>query len=183
MNRFKVLTLVLTLFLIISPFASQSADAAVGDIIITNSTSYNGITGHMGIYVENGMILHTSGWDSEPFPRLISSTNWHKRYPQSKVVRSESLARGNLAATMARKYFEDKKIPYFVTPGVWDLTNTYCSELVWYAYAKAGSQYVTRSVGVAPNISWTAPSVIKPYDYTNDRLLRLNGYKYIDGTW
>ena len=153
-----------------------------GDIIITNSTSSSGITGHVGIYITPTTILHTSGWKTEPYPKLISESEWHDRYAQSKVVRPNSSTLGTKAANQAMTVFHtDTAIPYEVTPGVTDITETYCSELVWYSYYKAGLSYQVFYPGAL--ISWKVPSIISPYHYTDTTNLQKNGFKMIDSEW
>ena len=50
-----------------------------GDILITERTSSKGITGHVAIYIGNGKVLHTSGWKSEPHPKVMTIKKWSKR--------------------------------------------------------------------------------------------------------
>lgn len=151
-----------------------------GDIIITNSTSSKGILGHMGIYIDSKTILHTSGWKSEPYPLPISESKWHKRYKHSKVIRPNSSALGKKAAQQAVKHFKGKTIPYKLTSGVTNIKNTYCSELVWYSYYKAGKEFKTYNPTAR---LFARPSIIKPYDYTNVANVKHNGFKWIDSKW
>ena len=152
-----------------------------GDIIITNSTSSKGITGHIGIYIDSTTILHTSGWKSEPYPTTISEKKWHERYAKSKVIRPTSSKLGQDAAKMAKKYFKDKKINYKITANPKDINpNTYCSELVWYSYYKAGKQFKVfdQAMGM-----YMTPSIIKPYAYLESNNVSHNGFKFIDNKW
>lgn len=152
-----------------------------GDIIITKSTSSSGITGHVGIYISPTTILHTSGWKTEPYPKLISESEWHDRYAKSKVVRPNSSTLGTKAANRAMTVFHtDKAIPYKITTGVTNIKETYCSELVWYSYYKAGLDYLTYN-GTAR--LFARPSIITPYDYTNVANLKKNGFTMIDSQW
>ena len=50
-----------------------------GDILITERTSSKGITGHAAIYIGGGKLLHTSGWKSEPHPKVMTIKKWSKR--------------------------------------------------------------------------------------------------------
>ncbi|QFK72617.1 hypothetical protein F7984_15990 [Pradoshia sp. D12] len=175
--------LLVTFFIFSTQLTSTKAaiNNKPGDIIITRDTSASGITGHIGIYIDSTNILHTSGWKSEPYPRVISESKWHERYEKgSKVVRPNSSTLGQKAANKAKTYFKDKKIPYSLTSGVTNISSTYCSELVWYSYYKAGKSYkaynsTARVYGI--------PSRILPYAYTNVANLEYNGFKWVDNKW
>lgn len=151
-----------------------------GDILITNSTIFFGITGHTGIVIESDKILHTSGRKDEPYPDVLTIAQWNKRYPQTKVARPNSSSLGESAAAKAVQYFHKKKINYMITPNPTDLSNTYCSELVWYSYYKAGKDFKVYS-----NLDgkYTRPSIIAPYDFLGSLTLSYNGFKLIDNQW
>lgn len=164
-------------------FFGMKADAAInnkpGDIIVTNSTTASGIIGHSGIYIDATHILHTSGWKSEPYPKVITEKNWHARYKHSKVVRPSSSSIGKKAADKAKYYFQNKKIPYKITLNPANITNTYCSELVWYSYYKAGKTIKTRnSVGF-----FQPKEFVKPYDFIDYSIREYNNLKFVDSKW
>ena len=151
-----------------------------GDILITDSTSAKGIVGHTGIYIGNNQVLHTSGWKSEPWPRVMSLKDWVDRYKKRvKVVRYSDSSKAAKAADNAVKYFKGKKIGYRVTENPRDIDPyTYCSEIVWYSYWKAG---VTFKYPAANINGWKIPPTIKPYDYTNTTLLKIQPkFKVVD---
>ena len=149
-----------------------------GDIYITKSTSSKGVTGHVGIEIDRGKILHTSGWKSEPYPTVISKADWNKRYPKTKVVRHSSQNVAVKAASNAKKYFEGKKISYSITSDPTNISKTYCSELVWYSYYKAGITFKVNDLG-----QYRTPGIIMPYDYTHLGNLAYNNFKMIDSKW
>lgn len=151
-----------------------------GDILITNDTALAGIVGHMGIVLNSSMILHTSGWKSEPYPKIITMTEWHNRYSQTKSIRPNNATLGASAAQEAINNFGAKEIPYFISPGVTNISKTYCSELVWYSYYKAGLDFRTydRALG-----AFVRPDIIAPYDYLNVTNLERNGFKFLDNVW
>jgi uncharacterized protein YycO len=186
----KMLQLIVIFTFILSSVSlvttATSTKAAIsnkpGDIIITRSTSSKGVTGHIGIYIDATTILHTSGWSSEPYPKTISESGWHSRYAESKVIRPNSSTLGQSAASKAIYYFKGKSIPYSVTTGPTNISQTYCSELVWYSYYKAGKTF--KVFNSASQIStWVTPSIIKPYDYLSSSHLNYNGFSFIDNTW
>lgn len=176
------LTLLFSLVLLTSPSKLYAASYKPGDIFITKSTSSKGVTGHIGIAIDSKTILHTSGWKTEPYPLPISIANWNKRYPQTKVIRPKSASLGKNAAKQAINNFKGKKIPYRVTPNPKNIKETYCSELVWYAYYKAGKQYKVFEPG-SQITTWKVPSIIKPYDYTSSRQVSYNGFTFVDNKW
>ncbi|MFJ7679429.1 hypothetical protein ACIQXQ_15415 [Peribacillus sp. NPDC097198] len=168
---------------------SEETEAAIdnkpGDIIITNSTASSGITGHTGIYIDATHILHTSGRKSEPYPIVFTEKEWHGRYAKSKVIRPKSSSLGKDAAKNAIKYFKDKKIPYSlkdaVSKGNKNITNIYCSELVYYSYHKAGLNLKVKS-NYSP-IWGEIQGLVEPYMYINSEIVEKNKYKFIDNKW
>lgn len=185
----KILLFVLTFTLAFIFVFSQSnvAEAAIknkpGDIIVTKSTSSKGVTGHVGIYIGEKTILHTSGWKSEPYPTTISESNWHKRYAKSKVIRPNSSKLGADAAAMAKKHFKDKKISYSISAKMKKKDKTYCSHLVWYSYYKAGKSFKTSYDSPQTGLTWRVPSTITPYNFINGTNVSYNGFKFIDNKW
>lgn len=173
--------------LILTPKASAAIANKPGDIIVTKDTnpgmSGKGLVGHTGIYINKTTILHSSGRKKEPWPKRISEKKWHERYKSSKVVRPKSAALGKKAAKMAQKYFEGKHIPYSITKAKISNTKyTYCSHLVWYAYAKAGKKFKIYYES-ASRSEWITPGLIKPYDFISIYNVDYNGFKYIDNKW
>lgn len=158
-----------------------------GDIIITRSTSSKGVTGHVGIFVSSNTILHTSGRANEPYPKYIDKSKWYLRYSQNKIIRPNSSTLGANAAKKAKYYFGGKKIPYRVPSKLTDLSSTYCSELVWYSYYKAGKAYKVQYTNRGPSgyfqKYWTVPALIEPYSYTNPTFVSYNGFKFVDNSW
>ncbi|MFB1052262.1 hypothetical protein [Paraliobacillus sp. JSM ZJ581] len=183
-NKKKLLLMLLVFIASFTFIQNNKVEAAInnkpGDIIITNDTSSKGVAGHTGIYISKTTILHTSGWKSEPYPTIISESNWHKRYARSKVIRPNSSTLGNKAANMAVKYFKGKKIPYRVPSTLKNLNSVYCSELVWHSYYKAGKTYKTRESSPP---KWVVPTSIYPYEFINSSYVKYNGFKFIDNKW
>lgn len=169
---------------------SNNAKAAInnkpGDLIITKDTapgsSGKGFVGHVGIYIDSKKILNASGRSNEPYPSILTEKQWHNRFKYSKVVRPKSTELGKKAAKMAKKYFLNKKIKYKISPNPKNIKYTYCSELVWYSYYKAGKPFQVLIV-TPHNEQWANPSLIKPYDYLSSYYLSHNGFKIIDNKW
>ena len=177
------LVLVIGLFY---PTTKDSASAAFsykkGDILITDRTSSKGITGHVAIYIGNNKVLHTSGWKSEPVPKVMTIKKWSKRYNNRiKVLRYKNAKTASKAADMAKKYFKDKKIKYAITTNPKNISKTYCCELVWYSYWKAGVTYkLNRYTGKTGKTTWHVPTIIKPYDYLDAKDIKKNGFTLVD---
>lgn len=185
----KILILFLAIFtltgisLIFSPKNAQALTNKPGDVIITKHTTFKGILGHTGIFISKDEILHTSGWKNEPYPRLISKKNWEKRYGNSQVIRPKSSTLGKKAADSAVKYFKNKKIPYSLKASLKSNKKTYCSQLVWYSYYKAGKTFKLLEVRKDLPSKWVTPGVIYPYDFVNYGNVNHNGFKFVDTTW
>ncbi|WP_397536844.1 hypothetical protein [Rummeliibacillus pycnus] len=186
----KITLFIMSILLFLSSglvFAPKASAAIAGDIIITKDTnpgmSGKGIVGHTGIYINKTTILHTSGRKKEPWPKRISESKWHERYKQSKVIRPKSAALGKKAAKMAQNYFEGKHIPYNIPKAsLYKLKYTYCSQLVWHSYMKAGKEYKIFYQSVN-QMKWIVPGIIKPYDYIDPATVDYNGFKFIDKKW
>lgn len=143
------------------------------------------MTGHVGIAIDSKTILHTSGRKGEPYPLAISIKDWGKRYSKTKVIRPNSSSLGEKAATMAKKYFKGKKISYNIPSATLKGSKyTYCSQLVWKSYYKAGKSYKTASqIGNAGRLTWKVPLKILPYDFSNKTYVKHNGFKFVKSTW
>ncbi|MFD1902005.1 hypothetical protein GQR36_21925 [Enterococcus termitis] len=59
-------------------FRSVAGSPQPGDIMITNGTSFLGVTGHAGIFIGNGKILSIGGGGEKPSEMPI--INWMQRY-------------------------------------------------------------------------------------------------------
>lgn len=168
------------------PTNKDTASAAFaykkGDILITDRTSSKGITGHTAIYIGKNQVLHTSGWKSEPYPKVMSLSSWLKRYDKRvKVLRYKSSKVAGKAADQAVKAFKSKKIKYSITPNPKNISKTYCSELVWYSYWKAGVTYkISHYSGKNGKTTWIVPTVIMPYDYLDSKDFKKNGFTLVD---
>ena len=177
------LVLVISLF---APMGGESASAAFsykkGDILITDSTSSKGITGHTAIFIGGGKVLHTSGWKSEPYPTVMKIKDWEKRYKKRvKVLRHKNAKTAAKAADQAVKAFKGKKIKYLITTNPKNIKKTYCSELVWYSYWKAGVTYkISHYSGKNGKTTWITPATILPYDYLDSKDFKKNGFKLVD---
>ncbi|WP_346847631.1 hypothetical protein [uncultured Clostridium sp.] len=139
-----------------------------GDIVITKSTSSNGIAGHAGIVLSSTRVLHIAGFGAKP--EVITLNDWVRMYPATKVVRYQgSTTTLTKVANWCRSYYMDgsgKNTPYKITPDPKDLTTTYCSEIVWQSYHYgANLQYEILFQTVQGLDRWKIPDIIKPYDY------------------
>lgn len=195
MKNKKILYTLFILFSIficisLSPTKAHAVTYKPGDIFITKSTSSAGIAGHTGIVIGKNTILHTSGWKSEPYPKIInikkakgSKTWWFKRYPETKVIRPNSASLGEKAASNAKKYFKDKKIPYSITKTkMTSRKATYCSHLIWYSYYKSNKSFKTYDASSGVFV-WKTPKIIKPYDFIDKLNLDHNKFKFVDNKW
>ncbi|MFB5664069.1 hypothetical protein [Alteribacillus sp. HJP-4] len=173
----------ITVVFIFLPDNSEAATYKAGDIFITKTSSAKGLTGHTGIAISSTEIAHTSGRSSEPYPTTISISEWNSRYPETKVIRPNSSSLGEEAAEKASHYFVGENIDYWITSNPKDIDPyTYCSELVWYSYYKAGKEFEV--IGSNSNgLFWKTPGIIEPYDFTKSNYVEHNGFTFIDNSW
>lgn len=171
----------------LSPTKAQALTYKPGDILITNSTSSKGIAGHSAIVINSKKVIHTSGWKkpkSELYPKIMTIKDWKSRYKNKiKVVRPKSSDLGKKAAKNAVKYFKDKKIPYSINASLKNTKKTYCSQLVWYSYYKAGKSFKILEVRKDLPSKWITPGIIYPYDFIQYGNVNHNGFKIIDNKY
>lgn len=93
LDKKKMLFSLLVFIVFFTFIQSNKVEAAIdnrpGDIIVTNDTSSKGTFGHTGIYISKTTILRTSGWESEPYPKTISESNWQKNISRGKEYHME----------------------------------------------------------------------------------------------
>ena len=101
------------------------------------------------------------------------------------MVRYKDAEKAKKAADMGVKYFKDKKIKYRVTPNPKDIDPyTYCSELVWYSYWKAGVSW--QQIVISPRgdrTYWITPgagSLVEPYEFLTNINVSHNGFEIVD---
>lgn len=139
-----------------------------GDILITNGTSLNGLTGHTGIAVGSNEVLHTQ--DKNSVPEVISLDEWLEMYgigapddgfvpTNTEVYRMENIddpmfrSYPGLAADWAREAYENSGYEYKITTDLHSIDPTYCSKIVWQAYNNAAGQWGPRFLDIpATNI-------------------------------
>lgn len=129
-----------------------------GDIFITSSTSFKGLTGHAGIAINQYQILHFPG-PSVSGPKLISRSDWHKRYPKTNVYRVKNSTIRTKAADWAYNNYYNKKITYRVTSHYQYKNPSYCSKIVWQAYYYGTG--ITKVVNIPPG------GIAAPYQLPN----------------
>lgn len=137
----KVIVAVLGLLLVFSCFAVDASAynypngtaAKAGDILVTSDAYSKGIVGHTGIVTSGSEYLETRG--EGYYPQIRSLSKWfdYKGKP-TKVVRISNSSKANAAGLYARLY-EGSRIPYKITMNLLDSQYTYCSKLVYQAYA------------------------------------------------
>lgn len=124
---------------VIDEFRSVAGNPEPGDIMITNHTSSNGLTGHAGIFLSNGMILSISGPNDTP--KGWGIIKWTQEYLTKdsdyiKIYRPKKTYNPAAAAKWADQTYRDKtSIKYKITSDLYSTNPTYCSKIVWQAYA------------------------------------------------
>lgn len=146
----------------------------VGDILVTKATQCGGgvkclgITGHSGIILSNGLVLHIQGPGYTP--KQITIDAWYSKYTSTKIVRDDNVTTASNAANWAYNHFVNgagKSVPYDVATTLTSLDKTYCSKLVWSAYYH----------GANKSIVGQGPGFIAPYDFVN--YTSFNGQKVV----
>lgn len=93
-----------------------------GDILISNATSYKGITGHAGIAISSTQVLHIAGPGAKP--KVMPLTDWIKRYgtgykpgiTATWVYRTTNRTIANQAGQWAIDNYKDKIILMILLP-------------------------------------------------------------------
>lgn len=121
--------------------ANAAYVARVGDVFITNATSFGGITGHSAMLINesgNLKILHISG--SGATPTVITISSWHTKYTNSlndtwtRIYRHSSSTVASQAATWERNTYKNSGAKYVLNTDLVSTNETYCSKMVWQAY-------------------------------------------------
>ncbi|MBA4538562.1 hypothetical protein H1Z61_15855 [Bacillus aquiflavi] len=124
-----------------------------GDILISNHTIKNGLTGHAGIALSSTQVLHIAG--PRHYPEVLSVNNFVKKYRKTLTVyRVPNSKIANAAADWASRNYVGRKYHYAITDNIKSKNPTYCSKIVFQAY-----YYGT---GSAPVIK-TVPKIALPY--------------------
>ncbi|UCZ54444.1 hypothetical protein LGQ02_06680 [Bacillus shivajii] len=126
----------------------QSYFPRVGDVLTTSSSSSFGLTGHNGVVVAGGDILHFPGMGQSI--ETITWNEWINEYPETRVDRP-SLSVGHDV-----NYWLTTNImgtdPDYGTGGSLDsLDPNYCSKLVWQGFYNTG------------HAQWVSSGLILPY--------------------
>ncbi|KAA0690438.1 YiiX/YebB-like N1pC/P60 family cysteine hydrolase [Enterococcus faecium] len=144
-----------------------------GDILITNDTSFWGVTGHAGIYlgsVGKNQILSIEG-SGRP-PKTMSVLDWESAYGKkgtwTKIYRVAEQYQPRLAARWALDNYDGKNYKYGITTNIFGMDPTYCSKIVWQAY-----WYASAAVQVG---GMYQPLIALPYDlpdYFDERAIHI----------
>lgn len=114
--------------------SSANLNIKSGDVIITNSTSSFGLTGHAAIALGSNEILDI------PAPKKSVRTQTVKQFRDAyssgwiKVYRPSNSTWGSKAAGWARKTYKGSNAKYKITLDINTTTETYCSKIVFQAY-------------------------------------------------
>lgn len=140
---------------------SIAGQPQAGDILITNGTTANGLTGHAGIFLGhlgNGAILSIRGFGHKP--EMIGIFTWMERYGGkgnwTKLYRPTERYKPALAAEFAMYQYANTNYSYGITTNILGLDPTYCSKIVWQGYWYSSA---------APQIGGLKkPLIASPYD-------------------
>ncbi|HEU4964011.1 MAG TPA: YiiX/YebB-like N1pC/P60 family cysteine hydrolase [Bacilli bacterium] len=115
-------------------YPGSSVSVRPGDILVTDSVSSNGFTGHAGIVVDySGNVVSIAGYGY--YPKKTSISTWFGSYPDEKVVRLNDTASAQSAANWASSFvINHSDVPYGMSDIGDPYDETYCSKIVWDAY-------------------------------------------------
>ncbi|MDQ1235546.1 uncharacterized protein YycO [Paenibacillus sp. SORGH_AS306] len=105
-----------------------------GDVLVTNSTSSNGLTGHAGIVVnDQGTVVTINGYNNDLAAENM--TQWNSK--NVRVMRYSNTNAASKAAAWAKNYYHTYKgkVHYGLvnTIGSYE-KETYCSKIIWDSY-------------------------------------------------
>lgn len=132
-----------------------------GDILISNSTSSAGLTGHAGIAINETQVLHIVGAGHKP--SVMSLSTWINRYGTGKtpgktatwVYRVSNRTAAIQAGNWAIDNYRGKSYSYGITTTLSSKNPTYCSKIVWQAYRYGPSSSYVNS---PPSL------IVRPYE-------------------
>ncbi|WP_156807454.1 hypothetical protein [Effusibacillus pohliae] len=111
----------------------NGSPVVIGEMLVTNSTSSAGLTGHSGIVTSNFKVAHIAGYGYHP--EELTLDQWFARYPNTKRVRnnttSTALYIGRWAASYVSQY---PYANYGLATKLQGMDPTYCSKIVWQSY-------------------------------------------------
>ncbi|QDI91391.1 hypothetical protein EPH95_09545 [Salicibibacter halophilus] len=134
---------------------NENYDPHMGDILTTDSTSSYGVTGHNGIVVGEGHVLHFPGPGENP--EIISWEDWIDTYPSTIVHRPTDTVGSQEAAIWATNHYGGQEVDYGFNLNLYELSESYCSKLVWQAFAN--TSIGAEEPGIIPGYG-----IIVPYD-------------------
>lgn len=119
------------------PYPGTNIMPKKGDILVTNTDAVKGIVGHAGIVINEKSFASIPGFRQHP--QLDSILNWFRYNANTKVIRINQKEAADLAGEWARDYVKAHPTArYSITMSIQSLDPTYCSKIVWQAYAKTG---------------------------------------------
>lgn len=158
---------------------ASSSQIVAGDILITNSTIFDGIAGHAAIALSPSKILHIEG----PGHLVVvdSPAVFIGKYDQGwiKVYRMNDKTIAGKAALWAQNTYQGSSAEYVINKDLTTTNKTYCSKIVFQAYYYgAGSNTVHSSYSSILKSTLMPPyslvSVLSGGDYSCNLSFNLN---------
>ncbi|MEK5009561.1 orthopoxovirus pf05708 family protein [Bacillus sp. FSL K6-3312] len=121
------------------PYPGTNIMPKKGDILVTSTGALNGLIGHAGIVINEKSYASIPGFRQHP--NIDSIHSWFRYSANTKVIRINHEEKADLAGEWAHDYVKDHpKARYSITMSIQSLDPTYCSKIVWQAYAKTGER-------------------------------------------
>ncbi|MDM5300050.1 YiiX/YebB-like N1pC/P60 family cysteine hydrolase [Bacillus pumilus] len=119
------------------PYPGTDIIPKKGDILVTSTGALNGLIGHAGIVINEKNYASIPGFKKHP--NIDSIQSWFRYSANTKVIRINHENKADLAGDWAHDYVKgNPKARYSITMSIQSLDPTYCSKIVWQAYAKTG---------------------------------------------
>lgn len=121
---------------------TSSFNMAAGDILITNSTSSAGLTGHAAIAISSTEILNIAGLGETI--KILTKSEFIEEYNKGwiKVYRINNDDIAKKAAKWASTTYKGKKPVYRLTMDLTTTHETYCSKIVFQSYYFGGNKNI-----------------------------------------
>ncbi|MGE6630721.1 YiiX/YebB-like N1pC/P60 family cysteine hydrolase [Bacillus sp. NPDC077027] len=123
--------------LLAKPYPGTDIMPKKGDILITSTGALNGLIGHAGIVISPKTYATIPGFKQQPI--IYSIDSWFRMSANTKVIRVNDEELAEKAGGWADDYVQTHpNARYGITLSINSLDPTYCSKIVWQAYAKTG---------------------------------------------
>lgn len=162
----------ISLFTYSTTYPGTSVNVRIGDMLVTSSTSSQGVTGHVGIVISEDRVAHMPGYGKQRDPKIAIErkgvTQWFQDYPKTTVVRVKELSAAQKSGGWADSHQQNYgHIVEYQIPSRLDVFATsYCSKFVYQSHNETNTNIFDNF------LAW---NIFAPYD-----ILRTENYSRKD---